>query len=74
MRKEIKLLFVTITFKVPPYWGLFGSEKKGLFVSRRGLQGERFGVRKYFPPEGGPLPVPATFPAPLHPTPFLNPK
>lgn len=39
------------TFKVLVYFRLFGSEKKGLFVSNRGLQGKRFEIRKHFQPE-----------------------
>lgn len=51
MRKEIRPFLVIITLKVLIYWGLFGSEKKGLFVSKGDLQRETFGIRKYFQPE-----------------------
>lgn len=55
MRKEAEKrnqpFFVTITFTVLICGGLFGSEKKDSLVSKRGLQREGFGIRKYFQPE-----------------------
>lgn len=58
MRKEAEKrnqpFFVTITFTVLICGGLFGSEKKDSLVSKRGLQREGFGIRKYFQPEWGP--------------------
>lgn len=65
MRKEIRPFFVIITFQVLIYWGLFGGEKKGLFVSKGDLQRETFGIRKYFQPERGPYHSWVPSPAPL---------